>query len=153
MPSILPELSPVRLSSCSRPYGESGPHDEGRRKAGIILMGRIRYQEAIGLEVKRGRPPLGPAPSKADLVRLYVKEGQSVRDVAAAVGCSKDTIHRALRKYSIAAHPSARKSALLEYSLRELQAGIRHKGLRGFAREQGISPGTILHHIGTRKRK
>jgi len=28
-------------------------------KAGIILMARIKYQEAIGLEVKRGRPPVG----------------------------------------------------------------------------------------------
>jgi cellulose biosynthesis protein BcsQ len=31
-------------------------------------MVRIKYQEAIGLEVKRGRPPAGLAPSKADLV-------------------------------------------------------------------------------------
>ena len=60
-------------------------------------MARIKYQEAIGLEVKRGRPPAGPAPSKADLVQLYVKEDRSVRDVAAALGCSKDMVHRALR--------------------------------------------------------
>jgi len=36
---------------------EKMPHDEGRRKAGIILIRRIKYQEAAGLEVKRGRPP------------------------------------------------------------------------------------------------
>jgi len=46
-------------------------------------MARIKYQEAAGLEVKRGRPPVGPAPSKADLVKLYVKESRSIRDVAA----------------------------------------------------------------------
>ena len=49
-------------------------------------MPRIKYQEAIGLEVKRGRSPAGPAPSKADLVKLYVKEERSVRDVAAVLG-------------------------------------------------------------------
>ena len=38
-------------------------------------MGRIKYKEAIGIEVRRGRPPAGPAPSKADLIKLYVKEG------------------------------------------------------------------------------
>jgi len=47
-------------------------------------MGRIKYLEAIGREVKRGRPPAGTAPSKEDLVRLYVEESRSVRDVAAA---------------------------------------------------------------------
>jgi hypothetical protein len=48
-------------------------------------MARIKYQEVAGLEVKRGRPPAGPAPSKADVVKLYVREGRSVRDVAAAI--------------------------------------------------------------------
>jgi len=31
----------------------------------MIIMARIRYQEAAGLEVKRGRPPAGPPPSRA----------------------------------------------------------------------------------------
>jgi len=114
---------------------------------------RIKYQEAAGLPVRRGRPPAGPAPSKADLVKLYVKEGRSVRDVAAVLGCSKDAVHRALKMYGIAARSRARKSALLEYSIRELQAGIRDKGLRGFAREMGISPGTILHYLAMRNGK
>ncbi|MCJ7563831.1 MAG: hypothetical protein MUP52_04490 [Candidatus Aminicenantes bacterium] len=46
-------------------------------------MVRIKYQEAAGREVKRGRPPAGPPPSRADLVKLYVKEARAVRDVAA----------------------------------------------------------------------
>jgi hypothetical protein len=46
-------------------------------------MARIRYQEVAGLEMKRGRPPAGPPPSRADLVKLYVKEARAVRDVAA----------------------------------------------------------------------
>ena len=44
------------------PRGEvmSGLIGIDERKAGIILMARIKYQEAIGLEVKRGSPPVGP---------------------------------------------------------------------------------------------
>jgi hypothetical protein len=53
-------------------------------------MARIRYKEVAGMEVKRGRPPAGPAPSKADLVRLYVKESRSIRDVAAVRGIPFD---------------------------------------------------------------
>ena len=38
-----------------RHYGEIKSHDEGRRKAGIILMARIKYQEAAGQELKESR--------------------------------------------------------------------------------------------------
>jgi hypothetical protein len=41
-------------------------------------MGRIKYQEAAGLEVKRGRPPLMPTPKmKEKLTRLYKKKERS----------------------------------------------------------------------------
>jgi len=53
-------------------------------------MARIGYREALGLELKRGWPPADPAPSKADLVRLYVKDALSVRDVAAVLKTTKD---------------------------------------------------------------
>ena len=126
------------------------PRDQGRKKAEIILMGRIKYQEAIGREVKGGRPPAGPAPSKADLVKLYVKEERSVRDVAAALGCSKDMVHRTLRKYGIAARPNASRSSLLKYSLSDLKAAVKTKGIRGAARGLGIDEGTLRHHLKVR---
>jgi hypothetical protein len=53
-------------------------------------MARVRYREALGLELKRGWPPAGPAPSKAHLVRHYVKESLSVLDVAAVLKMTKD---------------------------------------------------------------
>jgi hypothetical protein len=72
-------------------------------------MAKIKYQEAAGLEVKRGRPQAGPSPSRADLIKLYLKESRSVCDVAAVRGCSKDMIHGAER-----ASPGFRKDALCE---------------------------------------
>ena len=110
-------------------------------------MGRIKYQEAIGLEVKRGRAPLGPAPSKADLVQLYVKEGRSVRDVAIALGCSKDAVHRGLRKYRIGARANVSRSKLRTIPLWDLKAAVRKKGIRGTARDLGVNEGTVRHHL------
>jgi len=117
-------------------------------------MARIKYQEAAGLEVKRGRPPAGPAPSKEDLTRLYVKEGRSVRDVAAALGCSKDMVHRRLRVYGIKVRAGARRgSALLKYPLSDLRAMVKEKGIRGSARVLGVNPSTLLHHLNVRLKK
>ena len=114
-------------------------------------MARIKYQEAAGLEEKRGRPPAGPAPSKADLVKLYVREGRSVRDVAAALGCSKDAVHRALAGYGIKARPNASRSKLRTIPLRDLKAAIRDKGILGTARGLGVDEGTVRHHLKVRR--
>ena len=93
-------------------------------------MARIRYQEAIGLRIKRGRPSTAPAPSKEDLVRLYVKERRSVRDVAALLGCSKDAVHRALKKFGIEVRAGARRrSILLQYRLSDLKSAAKEKGI------------------------
>ena len=113
-------------------------------------MGRIKYLEAIGLTLKRGRPPAGPAPTKDQLVKLYVKESRSVRDVAAVLGCSKDAVHRWLRKYRIEVRTPARRSILLKYSLSDLKAVVKTKGIRGAARDMGIDEGTLRHHLKVR---
>jgi len=113
-------------------------------------MARIKYQEAAGLEVKRGRPPACPAPSKADLVKLYIKEVRSVRDVAAALGCSKDMVNRALKKYGIAARSNASRSRLRIIPLQDLKTAIREKGLRGTARSLGVDHSTLRHHLKVR---
>jgi len=114
-------------------------------------MGRIKYQEAIGLEVKRGRPPAGPAPSKADLVQLYVREGRSVRDVADVLGTSKDAVHRGLKAYGIAARSNASRSRLRTIPLRDLKAAVRDKGIAGTARDLGVDRSTLRHHLKVRK--
>ena len=41
-------------------------------------MGRIKYLEAIGKTPKRGCPPVGPMPSRADLAKLLIAKGANV---------------------------------------------------------------------------
>jgi len=103
------------------------------------------------LKDKPGRPPAGPPPSKADLVRLYVREGRSVRDVAIQLGRSKDAIHRALKAYGIAVRTSARRSRLRTIPLLDLMTSVGVKGIRGTARDLGVDEGTIRHHLKVRR--
>jgi len=115
-------------------------------------MARIKYQEAAGLEVKRGRPPAGPAPSKADLVKLYVREGRSVRDVAAGLGCSKDMVHRGLRKYGIEVRTSARRSALEKAEPSRLYSDLIEKGVEGTAAGLGVTKRTLQYFLAKKRR-
>ena len=113
-------------------------------------MGRIRYLEAIGREVRRGRPTIGPPPSKADLVRLYVKEGHSVRDVAAALGCSKDAVRQGLKKYRIEARAPAKRSQLRAYSREFLLGNIKKLGFQVVADTLGVNIATLHRHMKSR---
>ena len=113
-------------------------------------MPRIRYQEALGLEVKRGRPSVSPIPSKDLLTKLYQKEGQSIREIAGSLSCSKDVVHYWLKKYGIDIRPNVRRSVLHRYHLADLKLGVKEKGLRGYAKELGINPSTLIHHLRVR---
>jgi len=55
----------------SRSEGEKDHENTGHQKleAGIIFMGRIKYLEAIGQKLKRGRPPAGSLYVKAKWTR------------------------------------------------------------------------------------
>ena len=110
-------------------------------------MGRIKYQEAIGQKPKRGRPASGPTPSKTDLVNLYVKESRSVREVATALGCTKDAVHRALARFGIKTRSNASRSSLRRIPLQDLKAAIQEKGIRGTSRDIGVDEGTIRHYL------
>ena len=116
-------------------------------------MARIKYQEAIGLEVKRGRPQASPAPSKAHLVRLYIKERRSVRNVAAMLGCSKDAVYRALKQYGITTRSNVRRSKLQRIPLKGLKVAVQERGLRATARDLGIDHSTLRHHLKVRSSK
>lgn len=103
------------------------------------------------MKLKTGRPPSGKMPSRAILVRLYVKEGRAIRDVAAAVGCSRDMIHRALKEYGIAVRSNARRSRLRDVNLALILADIKTKGIVATAKALNVDPATLRHHVKVRQ--
>lgn len=111
-------------------------------------MTLLRTKESMmtKLKAKKGRP-FKERPARRELKKLYVKEGKSAREVARILGCSKDLIYRALQEYEIEVRARTRRSLLLQYPLADLKAAVKEKGLRGYARELGINPGTLLHHL------
>ena len=55
-------------------------------------MARIKYQEAIGLEVKRGRPAKGNKPLKKEIIKLYIKEFDIVKVIKRYKDLYKDVL-------------------------------------------------------------
>jgi transposase len=116
-------------------------------------MTRIRYKEAIGIKVGRGRPSTGIKPGKNKLLQLYVQESRSIREIAEMLGCKKDVVHYWLKKYGIETRAMAKRSKLLKYSLSELEEGANRKGIRGYARELGVSPSTLSRFFRSKIKK
>ena len=71
-------------------------------------MARIKDKE-IGMDVKSGRTKIGKKPSKAELQRLYAREGKSIREIAGQLGLHPDTIHYWLKKYDIKTRSMAKR--------------------------------------------
>lgn len=93
----------------------------------------------------------GAKPARADLQQLYVREGKSIRDVAAVLGFTRDMVYRTLREYGIEARPVARRSRLQDIPLQELEAAIAGQGLRGAARSFGVDHSTLAQHVKARR--
>jgi hypothetical protein len=81
-----------------------------------------------------------------------VKESRSIREIADLQGCTKDMVARALKEYGIEARTKVRRSGLKKHGLQALRAAARKKGVRGTARELGVNPSTLRHHLQVRKR-
>lgn len=113
-------------------------------------MARIKYQEAAGLEVKRGRPR-GRWPKKADLVHVYVKDGLAIRKTAERLGYPKDTIARALKSYGIERRPAGGRPPRL--SAIGLTAVLAERGTQAkVASKFGVSVRTLRRFIRKVKR-
>ena len=108
-------------------------------------MGRIKYKEAIGLEVKRGRPLKGKAPNKEELARLYNEEGNTAEEIGRAFGCSQDTILRLLESYGLRQRETVNK--LKDYTLADLKGLVAKKGPAKAAYELGVDRTTLYRNI------
>lgn len=113
----------------------------------MFLMARIKYQEAVGLEVKRGKPAKGKKPEKKELHRLYVKESKSIREVAEILRCSKDIVYRALKEYEIERRPDNKRSKLRNYDEAFLKMEVKQKGITQTAKELAVNISTLKKYI------
>jgi transposase len=94
-----------------------------------------------------GRPPSGRAPSEKALLRLYVEEGKSFREIGKILNCSKDIVARALKTYGIKARTKIRRSALTKYDREALEASAKVKGVRGTAEEFRVNASTLSRFL------
>ncbi len=143
------ESNTVGKSDRRRLIDQGDDMSETRRKR----SGMGRNQAETGQKVRHRRPgrQIGPPPSRAALVRLYVEGNQTARDVAAALGCSKDMVIRSLADYGIKVRTRTKRSKLLAIALDVLEAGVRDKGVRGYARDIGVDESTLRHHLKVRR--
>ena len=117
-------------------------------------MPRLKYKDAVGLEVKRGKPPIGNKPSRTVLRRLYVREARSIREVADLQGCTKDMVYRALGEYEIKRRERSKtkESVLSSYPLSHLEDEIAKDGYREAAKKLGVGSSTLYFYVKRRKR-
>jgi len=111
-------------------------------------MGRIRYQEAAGLEVKRGRPQLSPTARMKDrLTRLYIVQKLSIREVGKAMKISEASVRRWLKAAGIPTRTKARRSRLRLLDQARLFGSIAAVGVRKTAKGWGIPERTLKSYL------
>ena len=110
-------------------------------------MTRIKYKETVRIQIKRGRPAIGKKPEKKELIRRYVRESMSIREVADHLACSKDMVYRTLKEYGIELRPGYNRSRLRKYKLSVLEKEVREKGLKGYSKELGVHENTLRYYL------
>lgn len=109
-------------------------------------MAKIKYQKALGLEVKRGRPRTrGPDPG--ELRRLYEVEGKSTRDLATALGMSDKKIRSELRLAGVDLRTNAKRSRLRHFNQARLFSDIVLWGVDETARKWKIPERTLKGYL------
>ena len=111
---------------------------------------KIPYKKAIGQKEKLGRPSSGKKPEKKELLKLYINESKSIREIAEDLVCSKDMVYRGLKEYGIEIRPGYNRSRLRVHDLAYLKREIKKKGYKEFALELGVDVSTLRKHIKNR---
>jgi DNA invertase Pin-like site-specific DNA recombinase len=114
-------------------------------------MPRIKYQEAAGLTIKRGRPPVGEKPSENTLRNLYIVKKKSIRTIAFELNCSKDMVVRALAEYGIKRRAEKRPSRLDQIPLMDLYEAVDREGYEAAARRFGVGRTTLFLYLKRRE--
>jgi hypothetical protein len=110
-------------------------------------VGRIKYKELAGIEVKRGRPTKANKPSESQLKKLYTKESRSIREIADILGCSKDMVYRALKKHKIERRSHVKRLKLEKYDFDFIKETVKKKGYRRGAQELGVNKSTLYRYL------
>lgn len=108
---------------------------------------RIPYKKALGQKVKPGRPSTGKRPEKKELLKLYIKEKKSIREIAENMGCSKDMVYRSLRENEILRRPDNKRSKLTKYEKSFLRIEVKKKGITKTAKELEVDTRTLKKFI------
>jgi predicted DNA-binding protein (UPF0251 family) len=101
---------------------------------------------------KAGRPAK-PRPARADLRRLYVEEGRALREVAAALGVSKDLVARALKEYGLKRRAGVKRSRLRLQDLADIRGKIETLGYARAAAALGVDVSTLRRFMAARGKK
>jgi transposase-like protein len=112
----------------------------------ILKIAGIKDEE-IGMDAKPGRPKIGKKPRKAELRRLYAREGKSIREIAGQLGLHPDTIHYWLKKYGIKTRSMVKRSKLRKYKRSTLEKGIKEYGIRAYAKQLGVHENTLRNYL------
>jgi transposase len=112
-------------------------------------MARIKYKEAAGLIVKRGKPIIGKKPERNDLIKLYINESKSIREIAELLNCSKDMIYRSLKEYEVErrAGSKGKRSKLRKFKKDDIVKKVDKKGLTNTAKEIGVDIRTLKKYL------
>jgi transposase len=81
------------------------------------------------------------------MLRLYVEDGKSIREIGETLNCSKDMVARAIKAYGIEARPKAKRSQLRGFPRENLLSQVSEKGVRGLAKELGIHENTLRNYL------
>lgn len=108
---------------------------------------RIQYKKVIGQKTKRGRPSKGNKPEKKELIKLYINEAKSIREIAEHLECSKDIVYRSLREYEISRRPDKKRSKLTKFEKSFLKMEVKKKGITKTAKEIKVDTRTLKKFI------
>lgn len=111
------------------------------------MKDRLRYRNAVGIKVKKGKPPKGQKPDKKQLERFYVNEEKSIRQISDKIGCTKDMVYRALDEYGINRRTNAKRSKLSTYDKSYLKQEVKEKGITQVAKDLSVDVRTLRKYI------